>query len=102
VRLPDWKQAGTAALLLTGIAAFTVFVLRPGGFEGQIGWFFALLPGAFVVANVARFAKVLPSVSRAASSTILWGSIVFISFLWYFVLSYAFLKGVRVVQKQWR
>ena len=96
MRIPYWKQAGIAALVFTGIAAFILFVLHPGGFEGQIGWFFALLPGAFVVANVAdRFAKVFPAVSPVASSTILWGSIVCVSFLWYFILSYAFLRCIR-------
>ena len=69
MRLPDWKQAGITAFILTGIAAFTVFVLRPGGFEGQIGWFFALLPGAFAVANVARFAKILPNRGESCDAT---------------------------------
>jgi hypothetical protein len=33
-------------VVLLGLAALVVFVIHPGGFEGQIGWFFGWLPGA--------------------------------------------------------
>ena len=42
----DWKLACVVGVVLLGLAAFVVFVIHPGGFEGQIGWFFGWLPGA--------------------------------------------------------
>ncbi len=42
LNLSDGKSACITAFVLRGIAAFIVFVIHPGGFEGQIGWFFGL------------------------------------------------------------
>jgi hypothetical protein len=39
-----WKRACIAASCLLGIATFVVFVIHPGGFEGQVGWFFLVAP----------------------------------------------------------
>jgi|HubBroStandDraft_2_1064218.scaffolds.fasta_scaffold11176_1 hypothetical protein len=70
----DWKYSGLTALALLGIAGFIVFGIHPGGFEGQIGWFFFLLPGAFVAAVIAGKGPLLASV-------LAWPSIFVVSFL---------------------
>ena len=96
----DWKWACLAASVLLGIASWIVFVVRPGGFEGQIGWFFGLLPGAAVVASVgaAVGARSHPT-TPLGESIALWGSIIGISFLWYFVVSYAVIKVCRLASR---
>jgi len=77
---------------LLATAAFIVFIIHPGGFEGQIGWFVALMPGAIVGLPVADFIfKVVPSAERI----ILWSSVIGITFLWYFAISYAVIKACR-------
>lgn len=88
--MPDWKRAFLAAIVLLGIAAFIVFGIHPGGFEGQIGWFFGLLPGAFVAASISQHVPLLPAVS-------VWPFVIFLSFIWYLALSYSFLKAYRLV-----
>jgi hypothetical protein len=92
--MSDWKYAGITALMLLGVTAFIVFVVRPGGFEGQIGWFFGLLPGAFVGATVAeRLYKISPLLSSITYSAFIFGG----SLLWYFVISYFVIKTYRLV-----
>lgn len=93
-RSADWKWACVAAFALLGAAVFVVVVIHPGGFEGQIGWFLDLLPGAIVGEILADTAhKILPRVERI----FYWCSILSISFLWYFALSYAAIKAYRFV-----
>jgi hypothetical protein len=92
--MPDWKYAGIAALVFLGIAAFILFAIHPGGFEGQIVWFFGLLPGAFVVATVSdRLSKIAPFLAALTP----WPFIFCASFLWYFTISYALIKSFRLV-----
>lgn len=65
IRIADWKFACVAAFALLVVAVFVVFVIHPGGFEGQIGWFFGLLPGAIVGASLADMAyKMVPLAER--------------------------------------
>lgn len=45
---PDWKCSVWTGLVLLGAATSIIFGLRPGGFEGQIGWYLGLLPGVLV------------------------------------------------------
>jgi len=92
--LSDWKSACITAFALLGIAAFIVFVIHPGGFEGQIGWFFGLLPGAVVGAALSGHTHHLTPVLESIAA---WGSIVCVSFLWYFVVSYTVIKTCRLV-----
>lgn len=90
----DWKWACVAALGLLGIAAFIVFVLHPGGFEGQVGWFFGVLPGAIPAEFLSDYAfKVVPRAERIVYWTLVFG----INFLWHFVLSYAVIKFGRFI-----
>jgi hypothetical protein len=88
----DWKRAVPIALILLGVATFVIFVIRPGGFESQLAWFFGLLPGAllgeYLGSHVSRLA---PDLDRVAQ----WGSIFGLSFLWYFLISYGLIKIYR-------
>ena len=89
LRLSDWKWGCLAAAVLFGIAVFVVFVIHPGGFEGQIGWYFGLLPGAIGGAILADMVyKVIPGAERIVQ----WLSIIGVSLLWYFAISYAAIK----------
>jgi hypothetical protein len=91
--MSDSIYAGITALMLLGAAAFIAFVVHPGGFEGSVGWLFGLLPGALLAAIlVAPLAKSSPSFS----SGLLWPLILWISFLWYFAVSYALIKSYRL------
>jgi hypothetical protein len=96
LRLADWIWAFIAALGLLAAAAFVVFVIRPGGFEGQMGWFFGLMPGAFVGLPLAdRVLKIAP----IAEPIVLWSSLIGITFLWYFGVSYAVIKTFRFLAR---
>jgi hypothetical protein len=90
----DGKWALLTALVLVSLAVFVVFVFRPGGFEAQIGWYFGLLPGAIPGAYLANHvARWVPNLERAVQ----WSSILVLSFLWYFVISYGVIKLCRLV-----
>ena len=81
LRLSDWMWAFIVALGLLGVATFIMFVIHPGGFEGQIGWSVALMPGViFGLPFADRVSKLAPQAERVA----MWGSVVGITFLWYF------------------
>jgi hypothetical protein len=85
LRMSDWKYAAIAALVLICTAAYVVFAIHPGGFEGQIGWFYILLPGAFVCGAIATdLAKIAPALLRNSLIALL---IFGVSFLWYFAIS---------------
>ena len=91
-RVADRVWAFVAAVGLLATASFVGFVIHPGGFEGQIGWFFALMPGAIVGLSLADHVfKVVPSAERI----VLWSSVIAITFLWYFAISYAVIKTYR-------
>jgi uncharacterized membrane protein len=93
-RMSDWKYAGIAALVLICTAAYVVFAIHPGGFEGQIGWFYILLPGAYVYGTIATgVAKIAPALLRDSLITLLiFGA----SFLWYFAISDAAIAIYRL------
>ncbi len=95
--MSDWKCAFIAALILLALAAFILVVIHPGGFEGQIAWFFGFLPGAFVAASVAgQWAHRTPLLA----SIMLWPFILCVSFIWYFAISYAVIRACRLVFKR--
>ena len=95
-RFSDWKWACLTALVLLGSAAFVIFVIHPGGFEGQIGWFIALFPGAIAGLKLSEhFYRTVPWLEPIA----LWTPTVNISFLWYFVISYMVIKACRFVSR---
>jgi hypothetical protein len=92
--MSDWKTASIAALGLLGIAAFIVFETHLG-FERQIGILFALLPGAFLAATLGRHL----AGTKHIFSLAMWPSIFFLSYLWYFALSYTAIKLFRMASR---
>lgn len=84
------------ALFLMGVAAFVIFAIRPGGFEGQVGWFICLFPGAVVGLPLSERAY---QTIRSLEPIALWAPTLGISFLWYFVASYVVIKCWRFVSR---
>jgi hypothetical protein len=84
VVVSDWKYASVAALVLICAAAFVMFVIHPFGFEEAIGWFFILLPGAFVYAASATYLdKIAPALLRdGLRAFVIFG----VSLIWYFAI----------------
>jgi hypothetical protein len=96
-RLPDWFLALLAAIALLGCAALVLFLVHPGGFEGQVGWFLALMPGAILGLPFAdRVYRISPGAERFA----LWGTIIPISLLWYFAVSFAAIAAYRFIVRR--
>lgn len=95
----DWKYACAGASGLLAIAAFILFVIHPGGFEGQIAYFFALLPGVYIVLLV--FQPSHPGWANAMPHGVVayWFFILGGSFIWYFVLSLVAIKGYRLATR---
>ena len=92
----NWSDAGRAGLVgaaLLGIAAYAVFGFQHG-FEEQVGWYLALLPGAVVAAAIADVARqTAPGAGRVA----FWGLLFGLNFLWYFGICFAAIKTYRFV-----
>ena len=89
LQISDKKWGCIDATCLLGIAAFIVFVIKPGGFEGQAVWFYFLFPGAIPAALLSDIIyKHVPSVAPV----IYWALVIGLSFAWYWGLSYAFIK----------
>jgi hypothetical protein len=84
-RLVDWIWVGGIALVLIGIAAFVVFVIRPGGFEGGGYWAMVLLPGASVGLLVPD--KFLGTAAQGGSY-LFWIVTFAFSFVWYFAIAH--------------
>lgn len=85
IHIPDWKWACIAASCLLGIAAFVVFVVHPGGFEGQGTCFFLLLPGAFPTGFLSDLVyELAPSAERV----VYWVLLIIFNFGWYWGISY--------------
>jgi hypothetical protein len=95
----DWKYACAAAVALLGIAAFILFVVHPGGFEGQIAYFFALLPGVYMV--LLFFHPSHPGWANAMPHGVFvyWLFVIGGSFIWYFILSFVAIKGYRLAAR---
>ena len=100
VGAPDWKYTGVAALVLTFTAAFVVFVVHPGGFEGQIGWFYILLPGAFVYGTIATDVnKIAPALLRdSLIAVVIFGA----SLLCYFAVCDAAIASYRLLRSRFK
>jgi hypothetical protein len=100
VAAPDWKYTGVAALVLTFTAAFVVFVVHPGGFEGQIGWFYILWPGAFVYGTIATDVdKIAPALLRdSLIAVVILGA----SLLCYFAICDASIASYRLLRSRFK
>jgi hypothetical protein len=98
LRMSHGKIALIGALLFLGIAVFVLFVIHPGGFEGQIGWLYGLMPGALVVASAAdRIGKLVPIASPGVSYVVFWSAILGVTFLWYFAITYGLVKAFHFI-----
>jgi hypothetical protein len=94
----DAKWALIAAVCLLAVALFVVFVINPGGFEGQMGWAFLLLPGLFPASWLADLVHEFSPgahLAPSAESLSIWAVIVGFNFAWYWVLSFAAIKVFR-------
>src|ERR1700722_1508685 len=92
LHIADGKWACIHSSCLLGGAASIVFVIQPGGFEGQVGWSFLLLPGFIPAGMLAVLvSKLGPSAHRGVYG------VLFISFNfgWYWGISYAAIKIFR-------
>jgi hypothetical protein len=92
LHISDWKWACIAAICLLGMALFVVFVIHPGGFEGQVGWFFLLLPGSLPASVLSdRVYKLAPNVEPVIN----WALIIIFNYAWYWGISYTVIKIFR-------
>jgi hypothetical protein len=87
--IPDWKWACIAASCLFGIAAFVIFVIHPGGFEGQGAWYLLLFPGSIPTALLSDLVyKLAPS----EEGVVYWALFTCFNFAWYWGISYTIIK----------
>ena len=92
LNVSDWKWACIPAICLLGIAAFVVFVIRPGGFEGGGYWAMVLLPGASIGLLIPD--NFLGTAAQG-ESYIFWTVTFGFSFVWYFAIAYIVTKSCR-------
>ena len=92
LHMSDWKWACIPAVCLLGMALFVVFVIHPGGFEGQGAWFLLLLPGSIPTALLSDFVyKSAPS----RDNVVYWVLLISFNFGWYWGISSAVIKIFR-------
>jgi hypothetical protein len=90
----DWKRAVWTGLVLLGTATSIIFGLRPGGFEGQIGWFLGLLPGVLVDLFFPHpFLKSSPRIA----AFVFWALALGFTLMWYAGASFALIKAGRLL-----
>jgi hypothetical protein len=77
------------------VACFAVFAV-PHGFEEVIGWYLYLLPGSFVAGGISDW---ISKRSESVAYIAFWGTLLGLSFLWYFGISFAAIKIYRLVGK---
>ena len=91
-RLSNSKLAFLVALILLALAGSFFHFVHPGGFEGQLVWFLALLPGILPAEAIGLLADNLP----AGIGTILFRTaFVLCNLLWYWLVSYGAVKLMR-------
>jgi len=91
LRFSDWKWAGIAAFVLLGAAAFIVFAIRPGGFEGGGYWLIFFLPGTLM--------GIFAGDHIYLNQTFFWTLTFGLSFAWYYAIAYAAIKACRLVAR---
>ena len=92
--MSDKRWACIAAVPLLAIAMLVIFVVKPGGFEGQAVWFFGLLPATLLEYPLLYCTdKILPQ----ASNTVFYVLIPFFNFFWYWLLSYLYIRIARAI-----
>jgi hypothetical protein len=100
--ISDVALACCIGLTLLGIAAYVIFVIHPGGFEGHIAWFFCLLPGSMLASLVFAAFHYSIEIRSEAGSIVFWASIFSFSFLWYVAISYGLIKARHLVSEHSR
>ena len=85
----DIRQAALAAAILLAAAAVVALWIHPDP-QGSATWFFALLPGAFAAPSLLEMEWRL---LHRAGPIVMWSTVMVVSFLWYFVISYAGVKA---------
>jgi hypothetical protein len=75
------------------VACYAVFGVRHG-FEESIGWYLCLLPGSFVAGGIS---DKLSKTSEKAAYLAFWGTLLALTFLWYFAISFAVIKIYRLI-----
>jgi len=89
----DWKCSVWTGLALLGAATFIIFGLRPGEFEGQIGWYLGLLPGVLVdIFFPNPFLKSSPHIA----GFVFWALALGFTLVWYVGVSFALIKEGRL------
>jgi hypothetical protein len=91
-RISDRTWACIAAASLLGIAAFIIFVIHPGGFEGQRVWLFALLPGTIPAMFLS---DIVSRLAHRAEPVIYDALIAIFNFAWYWGISFVVIKIFR-------
>ena len=99
LHIPDWKWACIAAICLLGIAAFVVFVIHPGGFEGQGVWFFLLLPGSI---PASLLSDGVYKQALSVEPAIYWALTIIFNYAWYWVIGYSMTKIFRAAARRWQ
>jgi hypothetical protein len=95
LHISDRKWACIAAVCLLGVALFVVFVINPGGFEGQVGWFLFFLPGTFPAYMFLGLVHKLAPNAELPPKWMLMVLIVGFNFGWYWLISYGVIKIFR-------
>jgi hypothetical protein len=96
IHLSDSKWACVAAVVVLGLIVFVISVIQPGGFETGIGWFLALLPGAFVVYPLSDHVH---KITPRAESIVFWTLTIGANFFWYWAITYTLIKVYRLVRR---
>jgi hypothetical protein len=94
LRISDKRWACIVAVPLLIIAMLVIFAGKPGGFEGQGVWFFALLPATLLEYPILFC---VDNISPRASDTIFYALIPFFNFFWYWLLSYLYIRITRAI-----
>jgi hypothetical protein len=92
--ISDKRWACIVAVPLVAIAMLVIFVGKPGGFEGQGVWFFALLPATLLEYPILFC---VDNISPRASDTVFYALIPFFNFFWYWLLSYLYIRITRAI-----
>lgn len=95
--ISDKKWACIAAICFLGMAAFVIFVIKPGGFEGQGAWYYLLFPGALPASVLSDLTyERVPTLYPA----IYWSLVISFTFAWYWGISYATIRSFHA--RGWR
>jgi len=91
LNLSDSSRAAIIAAVLLAVAFCVVFGFQHG-FEEQLGWYVALLPGGVFAASISDIiTRPIPLVEPF----VFWGLVIVLSMAWYFCVSFAGIKAYR-------